>query len=136
MANAEHAQDDLLSVGLPVEFKRMLSWQLSAPSLFPVKKQKKKRQGSLPHGSDSEEGGESDFDYGVVVVNSDGENEVYYSAPESPVSSDSEQGSLATEVTTVEDTPTKQSRIKGKSKKQKKKLRYMFVSGGGTRNTF
>ncbi len=127
--------NDLLSssVGLPVEFKRMLSWQLSTPSAFPVKKQKKKRQvGSLSHCSDSEEGGESDFDYDVVVVNSDGENEVYYSAPESPMSSGSEQGSLATATeaatSTVEDTPTKQSRSssKGKSKKQKKKLRYVL----------
>ena len=91
----------------PVEFKRMLSWQLSAPTVAPVKnKKRKKKEVTQPGVQESESLGDEDYvcsddeelgftavigesaDYAYVYVNSDGEEEVYYSAPESPLTSE------------------------------------------------
>ena len=84
----------------PTEFKRMLSWQLSQVQSSPVfsrsKKRDKKRKQSAaePEDCDSDDDiGAYDDTYGsyaYIVVNSDGEEEVYYSAPESPLGSEGE----------------------------------------------
>lgn len=102
----------------PVEFKRMLSWQLSSPTVAPsnAKKQKRKKskEARKPALSGNEEFGSlgddetyvrsdeeqvdyssADVDerageYAYIYVNSDGEEEVYYSAPESPLTSEDE----------------------------------------------
>ena len=90
----------------PTEYKRMLSWQLShardAPVVTSRKRQKKlqKRKAkageaaSAPdHDCSSSEGEYAEQDgsgYAYLVVNSEGEEEWYYSAPESPVESGDE----------------------------------------------
>ena len=85
----------------------MLSWQLSQVQSSPVysrsKKSAKKRKQSAAQSDDYEASLELDSDddisayddvtygsYAYIVVNSDGEEEVYYSAPESPLSSEDE----------------------------------------------
>ena len=125
------AEDTLSELAPPVEFRRMLSWQLSTPSTVPVKKKRKKKARGETTAlvdcgdSDSEEPGDEEYNYTVVVVNSDGEEEVYYSAPESPVFSDDDNPTDAP-LKIIEATPTEQrSRKKSKSKKQKKKVRYV-----------
>ena len=94
----------------PIEFKRMLSWQLSAPTASPItkRKRKKKKQREDPvtdlpllgvDGPLSDEDNQVDDDktaeYAYIYVNSDGEEEVYYSAPESPLTSESDDESSA-----------------------------------------
>ncbi len=122
MAGQQSSSKYKLSAGQAVEFKRMLSWQLSTPSAVTVKKGNKKATvSSVHHNSDSE----GEFDY-VVITNSDGEEDVYFSAPESPVSSDSDFSPHLTAKahtythTVSKNTPTKKS---AKSKKKKKKVR-------------
>ena len=86
----------------PTEFKRMLSWQLSQVQSGPVfsrsKKSTKKRKQSAAQSeeldSDDDITAYDDVTYGsyaYIVVNSDGEEEVYYSAPESPLRSDDDE---------------------------------------------
>ena len=82
-------------LSVPTEFKRMLSWQLSQARDAPVTRSKKKaRKKPKPSTGEEEEEGSplpsDDDDFMYIVVNSEGEEEVYFSAPESPLSSDSE----------------------------------------------
>ena len=94
----------------PIEFKRMLSWQLSASTASPIakRKRKKKKQREDPvtdspllgaDGPLSDEDNQVDDDktaeYAYIYVNSDGDEEVYYSAPESPLTSESDDESSA-----------------------------------------
>lgn len=91
----------------PAEFKRMLSWQLShareAPVVTSRKRQKRlqKRKAKAEevatapdHECSSSSEGEcaeqEGSGYAYLVVNSEGEEEWYYSAPESPVESGDE----------------------------------------------
>lgn len=126
----------------PTDFKRMLSWQLSSATEVATKKRrkKKKRMHSEPQGvsnsptcSDDSDF-ESQFDtsasndsakfvYTYVVVNSDGEEEVFFSAPESPISSEGEEGIPPTTSAVAHQACTSSGRKKSKSKKQKKKTR-------------
>ena len=85
----------------PTEYRRMLSWQLSHVQAVPVtkaqktqKKKRIKRAGSSLSSNDAgrvdsysigdEESVEGEGEYAYLVVNSEGEEEWYYSAPESP----------------------------------------------------
>ena len=96
----------------PIEFKRMLSWQLSAPrpTASPITKRKRKKKKKLlsenpvtdspllgADGPLSDEDNEVDDDktaeYAYIYVNSDGDEEVYYSAPESPLTSEDDDSS-------------------------------------------
>ena len=137
----------------PVEFKRMLSWQLSTPSSAPVAKRRRRRKKSQeaqmlstsndptqsPGDEDEElidfapDGDEITADYAYIFVNSDGEEEIYYSAPESPLTSDDEgpgnspshpQPNTASVSTNVLLLDQQQVRKK-KSKRSKKKARYL-----------
>ena len=133
----------------PVEFKRMLSWQLSTPSSAPVAKRRRRRKKSQepqllsashdPTQSPDEElvdfapdGDEITADYAYIFVNSDGEEEVYYSAPESPLTSDDDgprspanpQPNAASSSTNIPPLQQRQVRKK-KSKRSKKKARYL-----------
>ena len=92
----------------PTEYRRMLSWQLSQVSREPVRKSRKtqkeserRRERQIPdltasvtgsrNGAGSSEGDEEeeeDEEYAYLVINSEGEEECYYSAPESPLDSD------------------------------------------------
>ena len=137
----------------PVEFKRMLSWQLSTPSSAPVVKRRRRRKKSeeaqmfstsindptqSPEDEDEElidfapDGDEVTADYAYIFVNSDGEEEVYYSAPESPLASDDDgpgnypadpQPNTASDSTNIP--PLQQQVCKKKSKRSKKKARYL-----------
>ena len=106
------AGDGGLSVPQPTEYRRMLSWQLSHAQTAPVttksrKTQKKRERRREKDGGDSVASGDaarvdsvasSEEDEGVdgagefayLVVNSEGEEEWYYSAPESPLDSGEE----------------------------------------------
>jgi len=138
----------------PTEFKRMLSWQLSRPHDIPVSSSKKKVKKRKKQGLGSEEvrsllsdelsplgdddsdqfGGDfSDLDcFGYIVLNSEGEEEVYFSAPESPLlSSDDDLDDVAT---TTSDWSTRDTQLKlppqerkpgARSKKSKKKSKYL-----------
>ena len=95
----------------PFEFRRMISWQLSQvperleSSSISCKKQKhhkhklsdKTDEDSLeliskqPDTTDSWDESKHHDITGYLVVNSDGEEEVFYSAPESPVTSEDEE---------------------------------------------
>ena len=94
----------------PIEFKRMLSWQLSAPTASPITKRKRKKKKKLlsedpvtdssllrADGPLSDEDNQVDDDktaeYAYIYVNSDGDEEVYYSAPESPLTSEDDDSS-------------------------------------------
>lgn len=97
----------------PTEFKRMLSWQLSQPRVVPVKRKKQKAKRARKQSGEGEEpevetgsgrGQDSDEDleaFAYVVVNSEGEEEAYYSAPESPVSSEDETTSFVDDSTST-----------------------------------
>ncbi len=104
------AEDGFLSTP-PTEFKRMLSWQLSQPRKVAVRrrKAKKERKQSWEGEGVEDEGGsrrgldspvdDEDFEDSVYfVVNSEGEEEAYYSAPESPLGSEDEITSSSTSV--------------------------------------
>ena len=105
----------MLLAAPPVEFKRMLSWQLSSPTVAPSNAKKRKRKkskevrkptlfgdeefGSLgddeTYVSSDEEQVDCSVDeradeYAYIYVNSEGEEEVYYSAHESPLTSEDE----------------------------------------------
>ena len=136
----------------PVEFKRMLSWQLSTPSSsVPATKRKRKRKKTqeahklssshVPAQSGEEDQEVVDFasdddeitaDYAYILVNSDGEEEIYYSAPESPLTSDDDLDTTPTDpqpnaildTTNIHSSQQQQSRKK-KSKRSKKKARYL-----------
>ena len=77
----------------------------------------------------------SEYRYTYVVVNSDGEEEVYFSAPESPLCSDSEEGIPPSTSPMAQthgsgdhaDHGVAAGRKKAKSKKQKKKIRYIYI---------
>ena len=136
----------------PVEFKRMLSWQLSTPSSAPVAKRRRRRKKSQeaqklstsndptqsPGDEDEElidfapDGDEITANYAYIFVNSDGEEEIYYSAPGSPLTSDDEgpgkspahpQPDTASVSTNV--LPLERQVRKKKSKRSKKKARYL-----------
>ena len=100
---------DLLDPRPPTEYRRMLSWQLShvrpSPAANPRRarkereKRRKRLEGGAPESSDDdgdrEETGEGDEEgsgdadtFAYLVVNSEGEEECYYSAPESPLDSE------------------------------------------------
>ena len=125
----------------PVEFKRMLSWQLSTPSSAPITKRKRRRKKSqeaqkhsasddLLESGDEDEGEELvDFtpdgdeitaDYAYIYVNSDGEEEIYYSAPESPLTSEDD---TPTDTHSLQLQVKVQEHRKKKSKRSKKKAR-------------
>ena len=95
----------------PTEYRRMLSWQLSQLQSAPVtnargreREKRKRRKRSSNGAGEVESGGCSDAKEGedhvdeggcgeeggfvYLVVNSDGEEECYYSAPESPLGSE------------------------------------------------
>ena len=136
----------------PVEFKRMLSWQLSTPSSsVPATKRKRKRKKTqeahklssshVPAQSGEEDQEVVDFasdddeitaDYAYILVNSDGEEEIYYSAPESPLTSDDDLDAIPTDpqpnaisnTTNIHSSSQRQSHKK-KSKRSKKKARYL-----------
>lgn len=134
----------------PTDFKRMLSWQLSSAASVPLKKKKKKKKQtqdgheSLTYTDDSDIGSEfddlitsdpednSEYGYAYVVVNSDGEEEVYFSAPESPLWADNDEGISPPTSPRVQthtshdhsDLGSTAGRKKSKSKKKKKKIRY------------
>jgi hypothetical protein len=130
---------------VPVEFKRMLSWQLSTPSSAPVTKRRRRRKKSQEAqilsnptqslGDEDEElvdfapdGDEITADYAYIFVNSDGEEEIYYSAPESPLTSDDnlDTSLIDPRPNTVSDAHPSQREIrKKKSKRSKKKARYL-----------
>ena len=110
--------NETLLAAPPFEFKRMLSWQLSSPTVAPSNAKKRKRkkikevrkptlfgdEESASFGEDepyvcsdeeqvdcsSVEGDERADEYAFIYVNSDGEEEVYYSAQESPLTSGDE----------------------------------------------
>ena len=129
----------------PVEFKRMLSWQLSMPSSAPATKRKRRRKKSqeVQKLSTSQESGDEDqelvdfahdgdeitAEYAYIYVNSDGEEEIYYSAPESPLTSDEDLSTTPTDPppnaisdnTTLH--PTQPQTCKRKSRRSKKKAR-------------
>lgn len=69
--------------------------------------------------------------YGYIVVNSEGEEEVYFSAPESPMSSDNDFDDVTTtssdwSATNVRsDLPPQERKPGGRSKKSKKKSKYL-----------
>ena len=129
----------------PVEFKRMLSWQLSMPSSAPATKRKRRRKKSqeVQKLSTSQESGDEDqelvdfahdgdeitAEYAYIYVNSDGEEEIYYSAPESPLTSDEDLSTTPTDPppnaisdnTTLR--PTQPQTRKRKSRRSKKKAR-------------
>ena len=136
----------------PVEFKRMLSWQLSTPNSAPVAKRRRRRKKSQeaqmfstsndptqsPGDEDEElidfapDGDEVTADYAYIFVNSNGEEEIYYSAPESPLTSDDDdpgnppadpQPNAASNSTNIP--PLEQQVRKKKSKRSKKKARYL-----------
>lgn len=106
MFKMEPANEEGRLLAAPIEFKRMLSWQLSATTdVSSSRKKKRKRKksreaGNLDQGRDELEGepvqesedeltdGISTTEYAYVYVNSDGEEEMYYSAPESPLTSE------------------------------------------------
>ena len=110
----------------PIQFKRMLSWQLSTPTAAPIavkKKRKKKKSRDVDNVLSSSPGDDLSLgddrsdeeevvdcptvedcddktaEYAYVYVNSDGEEEVYYSAPESPLTSDDESSPVAEHTT-------------------------------------
>ena len=134
----------------PVEFKRMLSWQLSTPTNVPSesRKQRKKRSKEArqltsddPHPSLEGEGavrsdeeqldfpdgdGEGEItEYAYVYINSDGEEEVYYSAPESPLTSEDESSAARSVVVPPTTQQHTKERCPKKSKRSKKKARYL-----------
>ena len=105
----EMSQKDTI-LAPPTEFKRMLSWQLSQVQSSPIfsrsKKRAKRRKQSAVEPQDYDSDSETDAcnygSYAYIVVNSDGEEEMYYSAPESPVSSEGEDMADITAVVDVE----------------------------------
>ena len=132
----------------PVEFKRMLSWQLSMPSSAPTTKRKRRRKKSreaqrLNTSHDSTQSGDEDqelvdfvpdddeitTEYAYILVNSDGEEEIYYSAPESPLTSDDDTTPTDPQPNVTSDTTNlhlSQPQVhKKKSKRSKKKARYL-----------
>ena len=135
----------------PVEFKRMLSWQLSTPSNALNTKRKRRRKKSQEakklstSGDSGDEGTDQDeeqvdfaldddektAEYAYIYVNSDGEEEIYYSAPESPLTSEDDTSTL-TDQPNVPDTTNLHSlqlqfreHRKKKSRRSKKKARYL-----------
>lgn len=103
-----------------MEFKRMLSWELSTPREEPPKKPKKtKRKRQEPKESDSNSE-EDDIEY--VTINSGGEEEKYYPAPESPLNSDEDVA------TSVPDAPLNEVSFPpqgpGRSNRSKRRSRY------------
>ena len=130
----------------PVDFKRMLSWQLSTPTNVPSKSRKQRRKRSKearqlapddPHPSqgagysDEEQldfpgGGDGEIaEYAYVYVNSDGEEEIYYSAPESPLTSEDETSTAQSVVVPPTTQQHTKERCPKKSKRSKKKARYL-----------
>ena len=131
----------------PTDFKRMLSWKLSGHPVSSSKKKAKrgkkqrlrddqvlsKEQPILD--DDNFDQFDDDFgdldSYGYIVVNSEGEEEVYFSAPESPMSSDNDFDDVTTtssdwSATNVcSDLPQQERKPGGRSKKSKKKSRYL-----------
>ena len=95
----------------PFEFRRMISWQLSQVqeqlgSSSTSRKKHKRHKHKLsdktdgdslevtpkqPDTTDSWDDSKHHDTTGYLVVNSDGEEEMFYSAPESPVTSDNEE---------------------------------------------
>ena len=128
----------------PTDYKRMLSWKLSGP---PVSSSKKKtKRGKKQRLKDDQvlnseqpffDGDDFDqFDddfgdldsYGYIVVNSEGEEEVYFSAPESPMSSDNDFDDVTTtssDLSVRSDLPPQERKPGGRSKKSKKKSKYL-----------
>ena len=104
-----------------MEFKRMLSWQLSTPREEPPKKSKKK---SKQEESKEVDSNTEDEDVEYVVVNSGGEEEKYYSAPESPLSSDEEPAGSASLLGAVRDEVKLPQQARGRSNRSKKRRRY------------
>ena len=144
------AGDETGLLAAPVEFKRMLSWQLSTPSSVPATKRKRKRKKSRqeaqklstsqePTQSSDEDQELIDFatdgdemitaEYAYIYINSDGEEEIYYSAPESPLTSDEDLSATPTDPppNVISDNaslhPTQPQVRKKKSKRSKKKAR-------------
>lgn len=130
----------------PTDFKRMLSWKLSGPPVSSSKKKTKRgkkqllrdekalsnQQTLLDDDFDSFDDDFSDLDsYEYVVVNSEGEEEVYFSAPESPMSSDNDFDDVTTTssdwlaANVRADLPPQERKPGGRSKKNKKKSRYL-----------
>lgn len=130
----------------PTDFKRMLSWKLSGPPVSSSKKKAKRgkkqllrdeqalsnQQTLLDDDFDSFDDDFSDLDsYEYVVVNSEGEEEVYFSAPESPMSSDNGFDDVTTAssdwlaANVRADLPPQERKPGGRSKKNKKKSRYL-----------
>ena len=135
----------------PTEFKRMLSWQLSRAHNIPVssskKKVKKRKKQDLGGeevqsllsdepsslGDDDFQQFDDDFSdldcYGYIVVNSEGEEEVYFSAPESPLlCSDDDVATTTSDWSTADNQlklPPQERKPGGRSKKSKKKLKYL-----------
>ena len=109
MDPADDNQEERL-LAAPIEFKRMLSWQLSSPTDVPSsRKKKRKRKKSQEASKLTDQGADDDGEqcsdkettddvsiadnldeFAYVYVNSEGEEELYYSAPESPLTSGEE----------------------------------------------
>ena len=137
-------------LGPPTDFKRMLSWQLSHPlersSKARKKKGNQKRKGpdpvihpptQSPPGSDSSSPEDCGSSFAYITVNSDGEEELYFSAPESPQSRSSDDEAMysprygpsgvAKSPTAIEGVrlPPQSRKPGALSKKAKKKLNYI-----------
>ena len=121
-AQTEELEEDVLAPP-PPSFQRMLSWQLSQVVDYTAdnkKTKKKKRKKSrnednlpspattpLSDTTDTPSFTDQQSDNGYTVTNSDGEDEVYYSAPETPyTSSDSDEDDMATTTSSVSSLPT------------------------------
>lgn len=139
--------EDGLLCAPPTDFKRMLSWKLSGPPVSSSKKKTKRGKKQLlrdeqalsnqqtlldDHDFDSFDDDFSDLDsYEYIVVNREGEEEVYFSAPESPMSSDNDVDDVTTTssdwlaANVRADLPPQERKPGGRSKKNKKKSRYL-----------
>ena len=142
----ESQEDELLAA--PVDFRRMLSWQLSMPSGPPTakRKQRKKTRYEAQKSStfddlslledESQEsvdftlcGDEEIAECAYIYVNSDGEEDVYYSAPESPLISEDDtpidQPDSSVAVNPLPLQPQVWENRKKKSRRSKKRARYL-----------
>ena len=142
------AESEEVLLAAPVEFKRMLSWQLSTPSSAPTTKRKRRRKKNqeaqmLSTSRDPTQSGDDDqelVDFApdddeitakYIFVNSDGEEETYYSALESPLTSEDDldttptdpQPNVTSDTTNLHLSQPQVS--KKKSKRSKKKARYL-----------
>ena len=112
MEDKEREGGLLAAPSRPTEYRRMLSWQQSQLQSAPVtnarrRERKRRRRSSNGAGdvessrcSDAKEGEDhmdeggcgEEGDFVSLVVNSDGEEDCYYSAPESPLGSEDSNG--------------------------------------------